>query len=102
KARQHGTQATRRHRDPLGQGHRAAPALPRPRKHSSATTSTQPASASTTPAIHSVGTGPQNRLSSGSPRLSPSMNQWPGGILSGVGKLQSAAPAGQGLMKLSG
>src|SRR5919199_4852440 len=30
------------------------------------------------------GTGPQNRLSSDSPRLSPIMNQWPGGIVIGV------------------
>src|SRR4051812_25069801 len=30
------------------------------------------------------GTGPQNRLSSDSPRLSPIMNQWPGGIVMGV------------------
>ena len=33
------------------------------------------------------GTGPQNRLSSDSPRLSPIMNQCPGGIVIGVGKL---------------
>ena len=31
--------------------------------------------------IHPVGTGPQKRLSSDSPRLSPIMNQWPGGTL---------------------
>ncbi len=31
--------------------------------------------------IHEVGTGPQNLLSSDSPRLSPSMNQCPAGIL---------------------
>src|SRR4051812_33482891 len=30
------------------------------------------------------GTGPQNRLSSDSPRLSPIMNQCPGGIVMGV------------------
>src|SRR5918911_3272995 len=30
------------------------------------------------------GTGPQNRLSSDSPRLSPIMNQWSGGIVIGV------------------
>src|ERR1039458_8072095 len=39
--------------------------------------------------IHEVGTGPQNLLSSDSPRLSPIMNQCPAGILMGVGKLQS-------------
>src|SRR3954465_10736914 len=36
------------------------------------------------PMIHSRGTGPQNRLSSDSPRLSPIMNQWSAGILIGV------------------
>src|SRR5207253_9220998 len=41
------------------------------------------------PMIHLRGTGPQNRLSSDSPRLSPIMNQWPGGIVIGVGKLHS-------------
>src|SRR4051795_1423749 len=34
--------------------------------------------------MESRGTGPQNRLSSDSPRLSPIMNQWPGGIRTGV------------------
>jgi hypothetical protein len=43
------------------------------------------------PIIHLVGTGPQNLLSSELPRLSPIMNQCPGGILIGVGKLHSAA-----------
>ena len=37
----------------------------------------------------------ENLLSSDSPRLSPIMNQWPGGILIGVGKLHSwLAPHG--------
>src|ERR1700741_3159617 len=48
--------------------------------------------------IHPVGTGPQNRLSSDSPRLSPIMNQWPGGILIGVGKLHFGSPVTHGLM----
>src|ERR671920_2038997 len=34
-----------------------------------------------------VGTGPQNRLSSDSPRLSPIMNQCPAGMVIGVGKV---------------
>src|SRR5919107_4396298 len=38
--------------------------------------------------MESRGTGPQNRLSSDSPRLSPIMNQWSGGILIGVVRLQ--------------
>src|ERR1700682_5928209 len=41
------------------------------------------------PMIQPVGTGPQNLLSSDSPRLSPIMNQCPAGILIGVGKLHS-------------
>ena len=43
--------------------------------------------------IHPVGTGPQNLLSSDSPRLSPIMNQCPAGILIGVGKLHSGLDA---------
>src|ERR1017187_10173615 len=39
--------------------------------------------------IQLVGTGPQNLLSSDSPRLSPIMNQCPAGILIGTGKLHS-------------
>src|SRR5919198_5326940 len=35
----------------------------------------------------SRGTGPQNRLSSDSPRLSPIMNQCPGGMVIGVGNV---------------
>lgn len=41
--------------------------------------------------IQLVGRGPQNLLSSELPRLSPIMNQWPTGILIGVGKLHSGA-----------
>ena len=33
------------------------------------------------PMIHFFGTGPQSRLSSLSPRLSPIMKKWPGGIV---------------------
>ena len=40
--------------------------------------------------IESVGTGPQNLLSSDSPRLSPIMNQCPGGILIVFGSVQAA------------
>src|SRR3954454_17259650 len=47
--------------------------------------------------IHFLGTGPQNRLSSEAPRLSPIMNQWSGGTVIGLGELQSS-PAWQGLM----
>lgn len=36
-----------------------------------------------------VGTGSQKRLSSDPPRLSPSMNQWPGGIVIGLRSVQS-------------
>ena len=36
------------------------------------------------PMIQDSGMGPQKRLSSDSPRLSPIMNQWPGGIVIGV------------------
>src|SRR3954447_13162600 len=43
--------------------------------------------------IHLRGTGPQNRLSSDSPRLSPIMNQWPGGIVIGVGKSHPVPPS---------
>ncbi len=42
------------------------------------------------PMIESVGTGPQNLLSSDSPRLSPIMNQCPGGILIVLGNVQAA------------
>jgi hypothetical protein len=42
--------------------------------------------------IQLVGTGPQNLLSSETPRLSPIMNQCPAGILIGVGKLHSNPP----------
>ena len=55
--------------------------------------------ANASPMIQEVGTGPQNRLSSDSPRLSPIMNQCPGGILIGCGKLQaSSLGTAQGLM----
>src|SRR3954447_11966856 len=37
--------------------------------------------------IHLRGTGPQKRLSSDSPRLSPIMNQCPAGTLMGIGRL---------------
>src|SRR5215218_4115838 len=43
--------------------------------------------------IHLRGTGPQNRLSSDSPRLSPIMNQWPAGILIGRGKSHPVPPS---------
>ena len=42
--------------------------------------------------IHFFGTGPQNRLSSDSPRLSPIMNQWSGGMVMGRRKLQPPPP----------
>src|SRR5260370_23658336 len=48
--------------------------------------------------IHRVGTGPQNRLSSDSPRLSPIMNQCPGGTLICWGKLHLGSPVMHGLM----
>ena len=40
--------------------------------------------------IQPVGTGPQNLLSSDAPRLSPIMNQWPGGIFTAVGTLHGS------------
>src|ERR1700712_2607120 len=42
--------------------------------------------------IHLRGTGPQNRLSSDCPRLSPIMNQWSAGILIGRVKSQPVPP----------
>src|SRR4051812_12914740 len=53
------------------------------------------------PMIHSRGTGPQNRLSSDSPRLSPIMNQCPAGILIVRGKSQPVPPSAQGRVKSS-
>src|SRR6185312_3012358 len=51
------------------------------------------------PMMESRGTGPQNRLSSDSPRLSPIMNQWPGGIVIGVVRLHTTpTAAAHGLM----
>src|SRR3954452_18385398 len=50
--------------------------------------------------IHLRGTGPQNRLSSDSPRLSPIMNQWPAGIVIGRVKSQPVPPS-QGRVKPS-
>src|SRR3954451_19410134 len=47
--------------------------------------------------IHFLGTGPQNRLSSDFPRLSPIMNQWSGGTVIAVGKLHSS-PGWHGAM----
>src|SRR3954454_6745371 len=52
------------------------------------------------PMIHLRGTGPQNRLSSDSPRLSPIMNQWPAGIVIGRVKSQPVPPS-QGRVKPS-
>src|SRR3954447_1777168 len=40
------------------------------------------------PMIHLRGMGPQKRLSSESPRLSPIMNQWPAGTVTSLGKSQ--------------
>jgi hypothetical protein len=50
--------------------------------------------------IHFFGTGPQNRLSSDSPRLSPIMNQWFAGMVIGVVKLhpRPSAPSQERLM----
>src|SRR3954470_18403608 len=45
------------------------------------------------PMIHLRGTGPQKRLSSDSPRLSPIMNQCPAGIVIGRGKSQPVPPS---------
>src|ERR1700710_1289349 len=50
--------------------------------------------------IHLRGTGPQNRLSSDSPRLSPIMNQWSAGILIGRVKSQPV-PSVHGRVKPS-
>src|SRR2546427_12699708 len=49
--------------------------------------------------IHFFGTGPQKRLSSLAPRLSPIIKKYPGGILIGRGKLH--VPGAQGREKLS-
>src|SRR6185503_12059384 len=49
--------------------------------------------------IHFLGTGPQKRLSSLAPRLSPIIKKYPGGILIGRGKLH--VPGAQGREKLS-
>ena len=45
-----------------------------------------------TPMIHLSGTGPQNRLSSDTPRLSPIMKYSPGGIVIVFGKVQELPP----------
>jgi hypothetical protein len=45
--------------------------------------------------IQLLGTGPQKRLSSECPRLSPIMNQYPGGTLIGAGKLHSGSDPGE-------
>src|SRR5918998_1309366 len=48
------------------------------------------------PMIHSRGTGPQKRLSSEAPRLSPIMNQWSAGTVTARGKSHSdPAPHGR-------
>src|SRR3954470_13501398 len=45
------------------------------------------------PMIHLRGTGPQNRLSSDSPRLSPIMNQCPAGMVISRGKSHPVPPS---------